>query len=141
MEQLKALIKSQGQGGQQPIDKYKTPPPRVGPSSPSTKPDPKVKPRKLDQQQGDTAAGPPKEKTKPIAEPSEELTEEARLQRLRRLCEVKPSGRCHVTPEIHQRWKTGTKSERLALVSELEKSGWSKDAHHVLVSRVDPLTC
>ena len=84
-----------------------------------------IKPRKLDTE-ADAAAGSKKDKVMPSAQPTEEPSEEASLQRLRRLCEVKPSGRCNVPPEM-QRWKAGTKSDRLDLVAELEKSGWSKD--------------
>ena len=53
-------------------------------------------------------------------------TEAAKNNRLRRICEVKPSGRCHVSEEIHQRWKKGG-TDRLALRDELEACGWDKD--------------
>lgn len=54
------------------------------------------------------------------------LTEAAKNNRLRRLCEKKPSGRCHVPEEIQARWSKGG-SERLALRDELEQCGWDKD--------------
>ena len=56
----------------------------------------------------------------------EPTTEAAKNNRLRRICEVKPSGRCHVSDEIHQRWKKGG-NDRLALRDELEACGWDKD--------------
>lgn len=54
------------------------------------------------------------------------LTEAAKNNRLRRVCEEKPSGRCHVPQEIRDRWAKGG-SERLALRDELEQCGWDKD--------------
>ena len=56
----------------------------------------------------------------------EPTTEAAKNNRLRRICEVKPSGRCHVSDDIHQRWKKGG-NDRLALRDELEACGWDKD--------------
>lgn len=53
-------------------------------------------------------------------------TEGARLNRLRRLCERKPSGRLLVPESIHLKWKNGG-SDREALMDELERAGWSKD--------------
>ena len=45
--------------------------------------------------------------------------EAAKDARLRRICEIKPSGRCHVPPAVHEEWKRGGASkdqlmERLA---------------------------
>ena len=55
-----------------------------------------------------------------------DATEAAKNNRLRRLCEKKPSGRCHVPPEVHEQWKKGG-AERLKLRDELEECGWDKD--------------
>ncbi|CAL1159177.1 unnamed protein product [Cladocopium goreaui] len=60
-------------------------------------------------------------------------TEAAKLARLRRLCEKKPSGKCHVPEELHKRWLHGSLQDREALVEELEAAHWSKD---LFVSRV-----
>ena len=54
------------------------------------------------------------------------MTEAAKRQRLRRLCETKPSGKCHVPPEVHETWKNGTDAERDQLLALLEKSQWKK---------------
>lgn len=54
-------------------------------------------------------------------------TEAAKLARLRRLCEKKPSGKCNVPEKLHKRWLHGTLKEREALVEELEAAHWSKD--------------
>jgi len=54
-------------------------------------------------------------------------SEGGKLARLRRLCEVKPSGRCAVPQEVHQRWKKADKNEREAMVEEFEKANWPKD--------------
>lgn len=55
----------------------------------------------------------------------EDVSEAAKNNRLRRLCEVKPSGRCHVPSPIHKRWAKGG-SERMTLRDELEECGWDK---------------
>lgn len=39
--------------------------------------------------------------------PKQKTVEDAVAARLRRVCEKKPSGRCHVPPEIHELWKQG----------------------------------
>ena len=54
-------------------------------------------------------------------------TEGAKLNRLRRLCERKPSGRCHVPQAIHEKWAKSTRAEKEAMIEELEKVNWSKD--------------
>ena len=60
------------------------------------------------------------------SEEDEPSSEAAKNNRLRRLCEVKPSGRCHVPEEVHLRWKKGG-AERMALPDEIENCGWDKD--------------
>lgn len=54
-------------------------------------------------------------------------TEGAKMARLRRLMEVKPSGKCKVDPELHQRWKNADKQERESMVDQFEKAGWDQD--------------
>jgi hypothetical protein len=83
---------------------YETPPPKV--SAPSPKPKVKI--------------NPPPELKAPE-------TEGARLNRLRRLCEMKPSGRCNVPEAIHLRWKNSNREEKEAMIDELDRNGWSKD--------------
>ena len=84
---------------------YETPPPKV--SAPSPKQKAKV--------------NPPPELKAPE-------TEGARLNRLRRLCEMKPSGRCNVPEAIHLRWKNSNREEKESMIDELERTGWSKDS-------------
>lgn len=60
------------------------------------------------------------------SEEDEPGSEAAKNNRLRRLCEIKPSGRCHVPEDVHLRWKKGG-AERMALRDELENCGWDKD--------------
>ena len=84
---------------------YQTPPPKV--SAPSPKPKVKI--------------SPPPELKAPE-------TEGARLNRLRRLCEMKPSGKCNVPEQIHLRRKNSSREEKEAMIDELEKNGWSKDS-------------
>ena len=90
-----------------------TPPPTVSGPTPKTTPAPAEK------------------KSKPVVVPPPErpppATEGARLNRLRRLCEKKPSGRINVPTEIHEKWLYGSKEEREAMIEELEAVNWSKD--------------
>ena len=95
---------------------YKTPPPRVTAPAPS----------------GKSAASPGRTPIPPTGLVADEIppppkSEGAKLARLRRLCEVKPSGRCSVPQEVHERWKKADKNEREAMVEEFEKANWSKD--------------
>ena len=90
----------------------KTPPPKIPAPSPAPSPAPKP------------AA---KQKITPPPEISPPLTEGARLNRLRRLCEVKPSGKCNVPEQVHLRWKNSTKEEKETMCDELDILGWSKD--------------
>lgn len=46
--------------------------------------------------------------------------------RLRRLCEIKPSGKCHVPDSVHKAWKEGGKA-RDDLWVLLEKFDFDKD--------------
>ena len=105
MARLRALV------DEKPKTSLATPPPRV--KAPTPNPKPHVSPKPSDVT----------ESSEPNAEPSEE----ARMARLRRLCEKKPSGRCHVPEAVHLRWKNGSRGDREELLEELEKSGWSKD--------------
>ena len=50
---------------------------------------------------------------------------EAKEARLRRLCEMKPSGKCHVSPEVHQQWARGGAS-RAKLMQQLQDCGFDK---------------
>ena len=59
-------------------------------------------------------------------EPETTLTEAAKNNRLRRVCERKPSGKIRISQEIHDQWAKGG-SERLALRDHLENCGWDKD--------------
>ncbi|CAL1149214.1 unnamed protein product [Cladocopium goreaui] len=77
----------------------------------------------------------------PGTEVSSEPTEAAKNNRLRRLCEKKPSGRMQVPQEIHDIWAKGG-PERLALRDQLEGCGWQKDRGDVgggISSKVDEL--
>ena len=56
----------------------------------------------------------------------EVLTEGAKNNRLRRLCERKPSGKLKVGEEIHARWAQGG-AERQALRDQLEQCDWDQD--------------
>lgn len=91
-----------------------TPPPRIAAPSPKTTPG-VTKPAKATASTASPVDRPPPP------------TEGARLNRLRRLCEVKPSGKCQVPPAIHERWKHANKEERESMLDELEAANWSKD--------------
>ena len=98
MEKLKAA--NQSSSSKNP---YKTPPPKISAPTPEKPP-----------------VAPPVEVAPPV-------TEAARLARLRRLCEKKPSGKCSVPEAVHLQWKNASKVEREHMIDELEKAGWSKD--------------
>lgn len=54
-------------------------------------------------------------------------SEEARLHRLRRVCERKPSGRLNVPEHIHLQWLKGDRTTRLKMLDVLESASWNKD--------------
>lgn len=53
-------------------------------------------------------------------------TEAAKMARLRRICERKPSGKIYCDASLHEQWKNGTKEDREALVEILERCNWQK---------------
>ena len=88
---------------------YKTPPPTVKAPTPTPK---KTVPVEIH---------PPADRPPPF-------TEGAKMNRLRRLCERKPSGKCKVPEALHEKWRKATKTEREDLIDELEKANWSEDS-------------
>jgi len=90
---------------------YTTPPPKVAAPSPGKNPS---------SGSGKTSVNPPPERPAPA-------TEGAKLNRLRRLCEKKPSGRCNVPAAVHEKWLKSNKQEKEAMIDELESVNWSKD--------------
>lgn len=116
-EEMEKLTKATKERSASSKDNFQTPPPRIPAPSPVKDP---VKEKKAVKPTPKKPVVPPKQDGIPE-------TEGARLQRLRRLCERKPSGRINVPEAIHLRWLNGGKHEREALIDELEKSGWDKD--------------
>ena len=51
----------------------------------------------------------------------------AKKNRLRRMCELKPSGRLNVPEPIHEAWKNGSTAEREDMIATLDECGWRKD--------------
>ena len=102
--------------------KYQTPPPRIPAPSPGSKAS-----SSTDSKEGKAAKAVQKEAVEPPAERPPPVTEGAKLNRLRRLCEKKPSGRCNVPPMVHERWLKSNKQEKEAMIDELESVNWSKD--------------
>ena len=100
-----------------------TPTPKVSAPSPasSVKPRPgaksKAAPRAPEPVESDEAAE---------VSDSEELTAGAKLGRLRRLCERKPSGKLNVPEEVHNRWAQKGRA-RDDLLEELEACNWDPD--------------
>ena len=121
MEELAKLKKEPAVDRATKKNAFKTPPPKI--SAPSPKQKSKVSPE-----------SPPRPMSSrgPDATQSEPATEAARLARLRRVCEIKPLGRCHVPKDVHERWLKGTNQERLAMADELEASGWAKDRSNMI---------
>lgn len=93
-------------------------------ASPKTKAKPKAK--------GDTPEEGNSEPEPESVEKSTPATIEAKRARLRRLCEMKPSGKIKVPAEVHERWKTCTSAERDAMVEEFENADWNKDTSLVV---------
>ena len=65
-------------------------------------------------------------------------SKDAQAARLRRLCEKKPSGRCHVPQHIHELWvQGGTKRDELqAMFTEV---GENKDALNNITKQFKPM--
>lgn len=97
-----------------------TPASKIPAPSPAGTPVPRKK-EKEKKEKGD-----PKDVQPPADHPAPQ-TEGAKLNRLRRLCELKPSGRCHVPKAMHEKWAKSTRAEKEAMIDELEKVNWSKD--------------
>ena len=97
---------------------YSTPQPKIAAPSPS--------PRKSSPVHPAPPPRPPLGTSPPDAQPVPK-TEAAKFARLRRLCEMKPSGRCAVPQAVRERWKKGDKNEREAMIEEFEKANWSKE--------------
>ena len=98
-----------------------TPAPKISAPSPAGTPVPRTKEKEKKKEKVD-----PKDVQPPADRPAPQ-TEGAKLNRLRRLCEMKPSGRCHVPKAIHEKWAKSTRAEKEAMIDELEKVNWSKD--------------
>lgn len=124
MEEM-ALLRSSAKGSSSSGSTYQTPPPKVAAPSPS----PKDKSKTQNAVPPGKPPKPPSQQVVAAAQaPPPPKSEGAKLARLRRICEMKPSGRCAAGLEVHERWKKADKSEREAMVEELEKANWSKDS-------------
>lgn len=83
----------------------------------------------------DEQPDPPKKaatKTKPAPPKpnSGELSDAAKMAKLRRVCEKKPSGKVKVPAEIHAKWLANQGDDRKELLQMLESAGWDKDWAH-----------
>ena len=97
-----------------------TPTPKIPAPSPAGTPATRTKQTEKKEKVAVNGVQPPADRPVP-------QTEGAKLNRLRRLCELKPSGRCHVPKAIHEKWAKSTRAEKEAMIDELEKVNWSKD--------------
>ncbi|CAL1140564.1 unnamed protein product [Cladocopium goreaui] len=79
-----------------------------------------------DGQQGQVDKGQKKETT---------LSLEAKMAKLRRVCEKKPSGKVKVPEEVHLKWKQNNGDDRAELLKALEDSNWDKDTFVAKVTR------
>ena len=72
----------------------------------------------------------------------EELSHAAKLARLRRLCEMKPSGTCKVPESVHKKWAAKGHS-REELLQVLEDLNWDGDSEcpNLLVLFVFEVSC
>lgn len=109
---------------------YKTPPPRVqAPSPPKSRSQNTPERARSPAKSAVTAASAPNASSRVVPPPEHgpPVTEAAKMQRLRRICERKASGKRLVSEELHKKWKDGSKQDREALCDELERCGWSKE--------------
>ena len=124
MDELDRLKQEQTQAKKSTQSSFQTPPPTVSGPTPNGK-------VAANARSASSASQPPAlanpQGAAPGAASALPSTEGARLARLRRMCEIKPSGKCHVPPEVHQRWKKANHTERLKLADELEAANWAKD--------------
>jgi hypothetical protein len=81
-----------------------------------------------DGQQGQVDKGQKKETT---------LSLEAKMAKLRRVCEKKPSGKVKVPEEVHLKWKQNKGDDRAELLKALEDSNWDKEHVRVQFCRID----
>ena len=79
-----------------------------------------------EEQEEDEAEEQEDEEGEQESEEEEGLSEGAKLGRLRRLCERKPSGKLRVPEAIHTMWKSGGHS-RQKLLKMLEDAGYEED--------------
>lgn len=120
--QMAEMMRSQSKGS------TVTPPPKIRAPSPQKPPEVPDSPTTSESKPAATKK-PESKRGKEIIPPPEKpapATEAAKLNRLRRLCEKKPSGRCNVPPEVHDRWKNHI-DQRAAVIEELDRCNWSKD--------------
>ena len=116
-QEMEELRSAQPNKPSSSVDSYRTPPPKVAAPSPK---------KPMESKEPGKPPRPPARLPPNDLQPAP-ATEGAKLMRLRRLCEMKPSGRCSVPSEVHERWKKGGKADREAMVEEFEKANWSKD--------------
>ena len=101
--------------------------PADSPKKPAKKPTPQPESSDSEEPESEESDKVPEEQEEEKeSEEDEEPSEAAKNNRLRRLCERKPSGRCHVPDEIHEAWKKGG-MERQRLRDQLEECDWQKD--------------
>lgn len=130
MAKLRAAEAAKESAAAKQQSSFKTPPSKVSAPTPVGSPEKPAKPvaKAKAKASAKAAVVPPPEGPPP-------MTEAAKHNRLRRLCEVKPSGRCNVPAAVHQKWAKSTREEKEAMIEELEKVNWNKDIpYHDLTS-------
>ena len=126
-EQLEAALRERDDAvkSKAKVDKsVTTPTPKVSAPSPASSHKPKPKPAPVAKGKARQAA--PEQDESEASDNDGELSTGAKLGRLRRLCERKPSGKLNVPQEVHDRWaqKGKARDERL---EELEACDWDPD--------------
>ncbi len=108
--------------------------PSVAAAKPKPKPAPSASLQDPSDSESDIAEGASGE------EGASTLTVGARNNRLRRICERKPSNKLNVPLKIHEQWKKGGHA-REELMDHLEAAGWDKDYFWVYRGYVSFFTC
>lgn len=125
-DDLKAELRDLKKYLKQPMGSTSTPPPRHAAPSPSNTTPPKTTPPAKKGKQTDKEPKADKgaaSNSKRDSSPSVP----AKLHRLRRLCERKPSGRLNVPEDIHLQWLNGDLSTKMKMMETLESAAWNKD--------------
>lgn len=120
----------------QPVGSTSTPPPRHPAPSPSNHTPPKTtrpekKAKRAEKERKEKEPNKSEEGKASGSKRDSSPSLPAKLHRLRRLCERKPSGRLNVPEDVHLQWVNGDLSTEMKMLETLENAEWNKDYYSV----------